>query len=351
MNYTKILKRAWTILWHYPALWVFGFFLAFLGGSSGRSGTPGGGFNYSFNNNDSPGWNGFPQNQDGNWSQWLEKINRYMDMHFGAINERTILTWAIIAVAVIFFLVVVATILRYVALTAHIRMVNHLEESGEKVSWRKGFKWGWSTSAFRLWLMDLLVTLPTVLVFMILFGCAAIPVLLGLAAGETTTAAGVIATIGMGLVVLFLAFVVGLAISLWLKIAQRVCVIDGLGVIDSLKTGWKTGRKSLKDILIMWLILIGVQIAFGLVMIPIFIILIGLSVAVLGGIGLLVYSLAAVEPVGLIIAGIVFLIFILGLPITLIQGLGESYYESVWTLVYRETKTPVSMIVEAPAEP
>ena len=34
MNYTKILKRAWHILWHYPALWVFGFLLAFFGGSS-----------------------------------------------------------------------------------------------------------------------------------------------------------------------------------------------------------------------------------------------------------------------------------------------------------------------------
>jgi len=350
MNYTKILKRAWTILWHYPSLWVVGFFLAFLGGSSGRNGTPGSGLNYSFNKNDFPGSNGFPQNPDGNWNQWLEKINRYMDMHFGAINEKTILTWAIIAGAVIFFLVVIATILRYVALTAHIRMVNHLEESGEKVSWRKGFKWGWSNSAFRLWLMDLLVTLPTVLVFMILFGCAAIPVLLGLAAGETTTAAGVIATIGMGLVVLFLAFVVGLAISLWIKIAQRVCVIDGSGVIDSLKAGWKTVRKSLKDILIMWLILVGVQIAFGLVMIPVAIILIGLSVAVVGGIGLIVYSVAAEVSVGLIVAGILFLIFILALPITFIQGLGESFYESVWTLIYRETKTPVRMIVEAPAE-
>jgi len=101
----------------------------------------------------------------------------------------------------------------------------------------------------------------------------------------------------------------------------------------------------------MWLILIGVQIAFGLVMIPVAIILIGLSVAIVGGIGLLVYSLAALEPVGLIIVGIVFLIFILAIPITFIQGLGESFYESVWTLIYRETKTPIRAIVEAPAEP
>ncbi len=76
-------------------------------------------------------------------------------------------------------------------------MVNHLEENGEKVSWRKGFKWGWSVSAFRLWLMDLLVILPIVFVFIVLFGCAALPVLLGITAGEATTAAGVVATIGI----------------------------------------------------------------------------------------------------------------------------------------------------------
>ena len=227
-------------------------------------------------------------------------------------------------------------------------MVNHLEESGEKVSWRKGFKWGWSVSAFRLWLIDLLVTVPTIFVFLVLFGCAALPLLLGSTAGEATTAAGVVATIGIALVIMLLAFIVGLVINLWLKIAHRVCVIEGLGVIESLKKGWNAVRKNLKDTLLMWLILVGVQIGFGIAMIPIVLIVVGLSVGVIGGVGLLIYSAATNVSIGLIILGVVLLILFLAIPIAFVRGLGESYFESVWTLFYREIKTPMHVIIEAP---
>ncbi len=347
MNYTKILKRAWHILWHYPALWVFGFLLAFFGGSCNGS-NPSNGLQYQFNKNDFPGWNGFQPDNGGSWNLWLEKINRYFDAHFGAINEQTIWMWAIIAGLIIFILVILATILNYVAKTAHIRMVNHLEENGEKVSWRKGFKWGWSVSAFLLWLMDLLVILPIVFVFIVLFGCAALPVLLGITAGEATTAAGVVATIGIVLVVMLLAFTVGLVVNLWMKIAQRVCVIEGKGVIESLKTAWHDVRKNLQNTFLMWLILVAVQIGFGIVMIPIGLILVGLSVGVIGGLGLLVYSISSNVSIGLIILGVVLFILFLAIPIAFVRGLGESYFESVWTLFYREIKTPMRVIIEAP---
>jgi hypothetical protein len=347
MNYTKILKRSWHILWHYPALWVFGFLLAFFGGS-GNGSNPSNGFQYSFDKNDFQGWNGFQPGNNGSWNMWLEKINRYIDAHFGAINEQTIWMLAIIAALIIFFLVILGTVLNYVAKTAHIRMVNHLEENGEKVSWRKGFKWGWSVSAFRLWLMDLLVVLPIIFVFIVLFGCAALPVLLGITAGEATTAAGVVAAIGIVLVVMLLAFIVGLVVNLWMKIAHRVCVIEGKGVIESLKTGWQDVRKNLQDTFLMWLILVAVQIGFGIVMIPIGLILVALSVGIIGGLGLLVYSVSSNVSIGLIILGIVLLILFLAIPISLVRGLGESYFESVWTLFYREIKTPLKAIIEAP---
>ena len=348
MNYTKILKRAWHILWHYPALWVFGFLLAFFGGSSSGN-SPSNGMQYSFNQKDFPGWNGFQPENNGSWNMWIEKINQYFESHFGAINEKTMLMWAGVAVLIIFILVILGTILNYVAKTAHIRMVNHLEENGEKVSWRKGFKWGWSVSAFRLWLMDLLVVLPIIFVFIVLFGCAALPVLLGITAGEATTAAGVVATIGIVLVIMLLAFIVGLVVNLWMKIAQRVCVIESKGVIESLKTGWQDVRKNLKDTFLMWLILIAVQIGFGIAMIPIVLILVGLSVGVIGGLGLLIYSVASNISIGLIVLGVVLLILFLAIPIAFVRGLGESYYESVWTLFYREIKTPLHTVIEAPA--
>ena len=220
MDYMKILKRAWHILWHYPALWLIGFALALVGTSSG--GSPSGQTFYQFNRNDHRNNNGFPSGMNGDWQQFIERINSFMDKTFGGITERTIITWAIVAAIVIFLLVILLTIIRYVALTAHIRMVNHLEESGEKVSWRKGIQWGWSKAAFRLWLIDLMVGIPTALVVLILFGCAAIPLLLGFTGSDVGTAAGVIATIGMGMIVFLVIFVAAFVLSLWMRFGARV---------------------------------------------------------------------------------------------------------------------------------
>lgn len=346
MDYTKILKRAWHILWHYPALWVFGFLLA-LTTASGSNGSPSGNSFFRWSQNNSSNGNGFRPNGpgNGNWQQMIERINNFMDMHFGSINEGMILTWAIAAGAVILLLVVLFTVLKYISLTAHIRMVDHLEETGEKLSWRKGFKLGWSPAAFKLWLIDLLVSIPLILLFLILFGCAAIPLLLGLTGGRGATAAGVIATIGIALMAVLIVVVVVFVINLWLRFAYRKCVLEGLGVTQSLGAGWKTLRSNLKDILLMWLILVGVRIAYSIALIPIVLVIVGIAIAFVGGLGLAVYAISTQLTVGLIVVAVLLLLLVLTIPITFVRGLGESYFESVWTLVYRETKPLLPAVI------
>lgn len=335
MDYMKILKRAWHIVWHYPALWVMGFVLALVGNSLG--GNPSGNTFYRFNQNDfRDGARQFP-NGDGSFQQFIERINHFMDTRFGSINEQTILTWAIIAGVVILVLVVLFTILKYVALNAHIRMVNQLEESGEKVGWQKGFRMGWS-GAGRLFLIDLVVGIPTAIVVLVLFGCAALPLILGFSGGDASSVAGVVASVAIGLSVFLVILLAAFVIQLWLRFAYRLSALEGQGVIASLSQAWKVFRKSLKDILLMWLILVGVQIAFGIAMIPIVLIFSALVIGVIGGVGVLVYALAAEFSVGLVILGVVLLFVLLGIPITILRGLAESFYESVWTLVYRETR-------------
>ncbi len=348
MDYTKILKRAWHILWHYPSLWVIGFILAFVGGGS-SNGNPSGTTFYQFNQNDfGKDW-GIPGGRNGNWQQFIERINNFMDMKFGGINETRILTWAIVAFVVILLIAIAFTILKYVALTAHFRMVDHLEETGEKVAWTKGLKWGWSKSAFQIWLIDLVVIVPTVLATLILFGCAATPLLLGVGGGEATTAAGIVASIGMGLVVFLVIIIAATVINLWLRFAYRICVLENKGVMDSLKKAWFVLRHSLKDIALTWLILVGVRIAFGIVMIPIGLVLVGIAIAIVGGLGLGLYALATEISSGLVVIAVVFLILLLTIPITLVRGVVESFLESVWTLVYREIKLATTL-AEVPSE-
>lgn len=350
MDYSKILKRAWHILWHYPALWVFGFLLALTTASGSNGGSSGNSF-FRWGQNGSSNGNNFRPNGPGNtnWQQFVEKINNFMDMHFGSINESTILTWAIVAGVVILLFVILFTILKYVALTAHIRMVNHLEESGEKLSWRKGFSLGWSSTAFKLWLIDLLVTIPVVLLFLILFGCAALPLLLGLSGGRgAATAAGVIVTIGFALIVVLIVVVTAFILNLWLRFAYRKCVLEDMGVTQSLRAGWKTLRSNLKDILLMWLILVGVRIAYSIVLIPVILVILGIAIAIIGGLGLAVYTLSSQLTVGLVIVAVLLLLLVLAIPITFVRGLGESYFESVWTLVYRETKPMLPVVTAQP---
>jgi hypothetical protein len=335
MKYTQILKRAWQILWHYPALWVIGILLALTGGASGGGSS---GLRFSGNNNNY--WQGFQFDPPAELSRKIEQLNRYMDSHFGNINENTILMWAIIAALVILILVVIGVFIKYISLTATIRMVDHLENTGEKVSWRKGLRWGWSRSAFRLWLIRLVVVIPTFLLFLVLFGCAALPVLLGLAGGRTSTAAGIIATIGIGFLVFLIVFIVAVLITVWLRFASRECVIQNQGVMASLSASWKSLRNEWKDISIMWLILTGVRIGIGIAMIPVVLILIALSAALAGGIGLLIYGIAGMS-ITAILVGVALFILLLGAPMLLISGLKETYFETSWTLVYRDIQAPL----------
>ena len=334
MNYTQILKRAWQILWHYPSLWVIGILLALTGGASG--GGPSGQTMFRFNGNNNNNWQGFNFNPPAELSRQVEQLNRYMDTHFGNINESTILMWAIIAALIILVLVVVGVFIKYTSLTAIIQMVDHLENTGEKVSWSKGLRRGWSRSAFRLWLIRLVVVIPTILLFLVLFGCAAIPVLLGLAGGRTSTAAGIIATIGIGFLVFLILFVVGVLITVWLHFASRECVIQNQGVMESLSTSWKLLRDEWKDISIMWLILAGVRIAVGIALIPVVLVLVALSAVLAGGIGLLIHSIAANMTIGAIFIGVALFILFLALPMLYVNGLKVTYFETSWTLVYRD---------------
>lgn len=337
MNYTQILKRSWHILWHYPALWVFGILLAFAGGASGGSPSPQTGYQFSGNNNNNN--QGFNFNPNSEFSKQIEQLNRFMDSRFGNVNASTILTWVLVAAAVIFLLITITIIIKYVALTANIRMVDHLENTGEKVTWRKGLRWGWSRTAFRMWLINLVIIIPTVMVILVFFGCAAIPVLLGLAGGEKTTAVGIIGTIGTGFFAIFLAVMVGALINLWIRFARRECVIQNQGVMASIGNGWKTLRKEWKDILVMWLILTGVRIGVGIALIPVVLILLALSATLAGSVGLVLSTIAANMTVTAIIVGIALFLLFLAVPMLFVNGLKETYFESAWTLVYRETQT------------
>ena len=341
MNQTNILKRAWKILWNYRALWIFGVILACTGGSSFFWG--GGGRDSGSNVNTTGDFNRmFNFRLPEEITSEFQKLNRLFEDGIATDVGSTIL-WIIIAVSCIALLLfVLFTIGRYVSQTALIRMVDTYEDTGEKSSWRKGFRLGWSRAAFRLFLIDLVIILPIAAGFIVLMACAAAPVIFGFIGGLAAGIIGIIAAIGIIFLVIFLGFIISLALSLVLEIFYRVCVLKNLGVLDSIRQGWRVVRARIKDVVLMWLVLLGIRMGTSIAMFVVVVILLIIGGLLGGGIGVGLFfavkasaTLTAAWITALVVGGLLFFA-ILVIPLLFLQGLIASYLSTAWTLTYRE---------------
>jgi hypothetical protein len=350
MNYMQILKRSWKILWAYPALWVFGIIVALTAGtstgnSSSGSNTPASKPNVSF----SP---------SGPWAQISDtftRIGQQITQYFTSPgNESAIIGMVIGLFCLVLLVGILFTVGKYVSETALIRMVDSYETSGEKVTVKKGFHLGWSRSAWRLFLIDLVIGLPVAVVFIIMFGCAALPVLLGFLSGGTPTLVNIVPTIGLVFLVIFIAVVVGVLLALVIQIMQRVCVLQEKGVFEAIRQGFQMVRQNLKSVFLMWLILVGISIGYGLLTIPVALILVVLGILAGGLVAAVLYLIvhaAATFAAGVITAAIVggvLFVLVLALPLLFLGGLKQTYFSTTWTLVYRELKP---MLPETPVLP
>ena len=217
MEYTQVLKQSWHTAWRYRALWVLGIILALTATSwsmpiwYGRSGDdPSGGRLVYVHPDDSrliipgddrAGTQGERKdggdlilNFRGQADDWPVKqgdvVIRYDPPEIFSVttvavnaNGRTALKtldvrpWTVGAIvalgigllAVLFALWVISRIARYVSETALIRLVSEYQETGERRGAWQGIRMGWSRSAWRLFLIDLLVAVGGILASILLF--------------------------------------------------------------------------------------------------------------------------------------------------------------------------------------
>lgn len=335
MDHAKVLKRAWEILWRYRVLWVFGVIVALCAasGSSNPNYSFGGGDGYEGSN--APPWGGEP---------------------FAEVMPQILGAWAAVAgvilavIAALCCLGIIVTVAKviflYVGETALIRMVDHYEETGEKKGVRQGFRLGWSRTALRLFIIDLLTRVPgfIVLLLLVLVGAGVFALFVLVRDGVVLKIIGAVAGIGAGFLVILASIVLALAISLVRPLIFRVCALGERGVIDSFRVGFDFIKAHLGDTVVMWLIMIGLQIGWAIVMIPIviFLLVVGGGVALLAGlsIGGLTALIAegAVPWIAGFAVGIPLFILIMAPPLVFLGGLAEVYKSSVWTLTYRELR-------------
>jgi hypothetical protein len=326
MDHIKILKRAFSITWSYRVLWVFGVLLALTLPRNGGGSNSG----VQFSGNEFNGGQGFPNG-----------IPPIPEGVLAAILS-AILTIGIVLLCGILLIAVVMTIIRYISETALIRMVDMNEASEKRVSVGTGFRLGWSRPALRLFLIDLLIGIVGVAAFILLLAVAATPLLVWLTNNELLRALGTVVGIGMVLLVIMLFILLAIMLSVVMHFIRRAAVLEDLGMFEAMRRGVVLVRQRLLDIVIMALIMFAVGLAWVVVSIPVFILLVSVAVilgglpALLAGLITSLFAQGALPWIIAIAVGLpIFLVMVI-VPIGFVGGLYETFKSSTWTLTFRE---------------
>ncbi len=334
MDYGRLLSRSFEITRKYRALWLFGFLLALFGGS-------GGGGNFGNLGNFGGGGGG----GRGSGSNTFPTITT-------AVWE----TIAIIIAAVACFLliwIILSIVLRFVSRGALIGLVQELESSETTPTVRRGFSIGGS----RFWPLlgiALTINIPLFILSIAILLVAALPVLSTvlpmISAGRSPEQVGSVLVGGiLGSVLLLCCagiflWVVALVIQPFYEFFMRECVIQKRGVFDSIREGYRQVRANLGNVAILYILNIGLGIGYGIVMIFVSLLLLGIPAGIA-----VVVGLATKDVLPAVIVGIV-----IGIPMLLIllfiNGLYQTFESTLWTegyLAITAPRTPAA--VEAPA--
>jgi hypothetical protein len=338
MNHIQILKRSWKILWSYKALWIFGIILALT----------------------SAGW----QSNAGRQYRSREASNRPFQFtppeqlkpafeQFGhwiaRLSQVDVSTWIWLAIGVLclfLILIVITRIANYVSRVALIRMVASYEDTGEKLTWKQGLRLGWSRSAWRLFLIDLSIFLPIAFAFLLVIACVALPFLGASDPVHHPPLPAIVAAVGVMFILIFAGLILFIGLSIVMNFIRRTCVLENAGVIESIRGGLGLVKSNFIDVLLMWLMVVGVRIAYLVASIPVIFLLFGIGALVGGGFGWLVYSLFQAGStvsaiVSAVIVGFFLFIVILAPPMLFLGGLRETFISTDWTLTYRALLSPL----------
>jgi hypothetical protein len=359
MDHVKILKRAWQIITRYRATWVFGIILALTTFSWSRMAP--------FNGSNSASSQSPPSEidlGDGYFAQMEADIQRDIDAVSQSINEffshdpvPTLIAIGAAVACIGLALLVISTIARYVSETALIKMVDQYEGTGEPGSVRQGFRMGWSRAAWQIFLINLLLDGLLALAFMLALALAFSPLLLLLLGNTAISIISGVAVTGLIFLAIFLAIVAGEVLGLIKLFASRACALGGLSVIDALRHGYDVIRLHLKDVGLMWLLVLGIRIGWPIAMLPIGILsmivaaILGIIVALLVGLisGLFLKGLTLIVVVASV--GCIIFFLVLAIPLAFLDGLQKVFLSSTWTLTYQELRTLDGLAAEQPALP
>jgi len=371
----KILKRSWQILWNYKVLWIFGILLALTAG--GNMSGSNSGWRSQAQQNATSGFQGItpaginPESViPAGAPQWVRQLVAWFvkDVEPLFLNPeqhiRTFVTIGVVLFLVIMVFSVLAALVRYPAETAVIRMVDGYETDGNKLGFKQGWKLGWNRRAFRLWLIDLILSIPVFILILLITGAGLLVFFSMSSTFQVTNITGIVFAIGLGFLSLFLMIVVAIFLTLLRNFFVRAAALEGLGVKASLQFGWEMFKRNWKSAGLMLLVMVGIGIAFGItglivffLLIPAYIVLLIPAALAAGVPALIAYGIASIFTSGplvwviAVLSAIPLFFTVLFAPLMLFSGWYKIYESNVWTLTYREIKAMESLAApELPAK-
>ncbi len=334
MDYGRIIKRSLEITWRNKVLWIFGIAATLFGAGGGGGGSGAGNnlFQYSFNKQDMEHWQ---SPSFGPWGQF-----RPPDVNWETVGA-IILGLVFLLLAVALVMAILGIIVRYTSFGAMIGMVAEVEET-ERTRFKSGLKTGWSRF-LRLFAMDLLIGIGILIIIGVL-------ILIGIVAGLLVTgviaflsesgrspALGIILGVGLGMGALILFVLILVAVSaittLVREYAFRDCVLNKKGVFESLGTGFRMLRQRMRESLLMWLLMVGINLALGIVLVPFTL----LGVVAMVGPAFAIWGITESAPAAILSAIPFALVFIL--VSIVLGGVYLTFQSTVWTLTFRELRS------------
>jgi len=311
LNYGEILKKSFNYTKNNRSLWFFGFILVLFGG--------GGGFAFP-NFNINLGSDLF-QKKGNTGIKSLPKI-------FPKIDPSTLLTIIIVGVVAIICIWLLVLFIQHLSRGALIEMVDDVD-NGKSISIKGGFRGGFQYAMPLIGIL-IVISIPAIIASLV-FGAILIGPGIGLIVAKKTIL-GIIATILGGLVWILLIIVLAVAIGIVNMLASRFYVIDGVGIMNSIKKSYLLFRNNIGPTLLLWLINVGIGIGQAVVMLVIILllflilgILLGLPIVLLAmNTNIWLYALLII-PIGLFM-----------LIVSFIGGLFQSFFSVYWTLAFKD---------------
>jgi hypothetical protein len=122
--------------------------------------------------------------------------------------------------------------------------------------------------------------------------------------------------------------VVALTLSILVAFAQRAVVVENVGPLAALQSGWRLTRAHVGESLVTWLVNVGLAIAtgvtFGLGLVG--------ALLLVGGIGALVFAVAGLTAPTIAYIGLGGLVLVVG--VLTLAGIANAFFWTYWTLAY-----------------